>query len=165
MLPKRLIPDPLWLVSFRNINMNLPSHSGLYRDDLIVEIMSFVCICHSQISSIKRPLSCCSFSLRSSFSVDNLQRSYKKVSRREGTRVALAQVRIFTLPPARANNALSVVHWQAKRASTDLGVAHPWCTLRDGYSMFPFSRSPHERGPCVQLCLITIYRSVTSSRC
>ena len=29
-LPKRLIPDPLWLVSFRNINMNLPSHSGLY---------------------------------------------------------------------------------------------------------------------------------------
>ena len=94
-------------------------------------------------------------------------RSYKKVSRRKGTRVALAHAStiIYTAACARANNAHSAVCWQAMRASTNLGVGHPWCTLRDDYSLFPFSRSPHARGPCVQLCLITVYRSVMSSRC
>ena len=45
-LPKRLIPDPLWLVSFRNINMNLPSHSGLYSYvNVCVCVRVYVCVC------------------------------------------------------------------------------------------------------------------------
>ena len=38
-LPKRLMSDPLWLVSFRNISMNLPSHSGLY--GIIISYLKF----------------------------------------------------------------------------------------------------------------------------
>ena len=88
---------------------------------------------------------------------------------------ASATVITYTAACVRANNARSGICWQAKRASTNLRVAHPWCTLGDDYSLFRLlpqsactrslcSTVPYHRLPLVhELTLVAATASVLFS--